>query len=375
MLVDGHPRQAVRRRVSAVTGARRAHSPSLAALVGRRCSRCSPACVSWFLPRRAERDLDADRRGGRRRAAAVLRPGSSTWTGCGDGMQCATATAPLDWANPARRAIELALVRQPATAATASARCSSTPAARAARASTSSRTASTSRPSERLQQQLRHRRLRPARRRRARRAVSCYDDPAELDAYLYDIMPGDVGIGRVDRGSRGSERGVRRSVPRAHRRAARLRRHRERRARPRPAARGARRRRSSTTSATRTARFLGATYADLFPQQDRPPRARRRDRPGDDRLRRHARRRRRASRARCAPTSPTASARATARSPGTVDDAMRRSRDAARHGSTRARSAPTTAASSAASTMFTRSSCPLYNAEQLAVPRRSCSPR
>lgn len=39
-----------------------------------------------------------------------------TWTDCGGGAQCATATAPLDWDNPGQGDdIELALVRHPAT--------------------------------------------------------------------------------------------------------------------------------------------------------------------------------------------------------------------------------------------------------------------
>ena len=38
-----------------------------------------------------------------------------TWTGCGTGMQCATATAPLDWTNPQAASIKLALVRHAAT--------------------------------------------------------------------------------------------------------------------------------------------------------------------------------------------------------------------------------------------------------------------
>jgi len=39
------------------------------------------------------------------------------WTPCGNGMQCATALAPMDWANPQDAEIELALVRQPARGA------------------------------------------------------------------------------------------------------------------------------------------------------------------------------------------------------------------------------------------------------------------
>ena len=37
------------------------------------------------------------------------------WTDCHDGMQCATAVAPLDWNEPAGETIELALVRHSAT--------------------------------------------------------------------------------------------------------------------------------------------------------------------------------------------------------------------------------------------------------------------
>jgi len=36
------------------------------------------------------------------------------WKSCADGMQCATASAPLDWSDPEAGEIELALVRQPA---------------------------------------------------------------------------------------------------------------------------------------------------------------------------------------------------------------------------------------------------------------------
>ena len=37
------------------------------------------------------------------------------WQDCGSGMETATVTAPLDWANPSAGEIELAIVRQPAT--------------------------------------------------------------------------------------------------------------------------------------------------------------------------------------------------------------------------------------------------------------------
>jgi pimeloyl-ACP methyl ester carboxylesterase len=37
------------------------------------------------------------------------------WSPCGDGMQCATASAPMDWDDPAGESIDLALIRHPAT--------------------------------------------------------------------------------------------------------------------------------------------------------------------------------------------------------------------------------------------------------------------
>lgn len=37
------------------------------------------------------------------------------WESCGDGLQCTTAQAPMDWDNPGDAEIELALVRHPAT--------------------------------------------------------------------------------------------------------------------------------------------------------------------------------------------------------------------------------------------------------------------
>lgn len=40
---------------------------------------------------------------------------SLSWKGCGDKLQCATATAPLDWSDPGSGAVDLALVRQQAT--------------------------------------------------------------------------------------------------------------------------------------------------------------------------------------------------------------------------------------------------------------------
>ncbi len=48
---------------------------------------------------------------------APFEPASPVWEPCGDGVDCATLTVPLDHADPAGETIELALVRRPATAA------------------------------------------------------------------------------------------------------------------------------------------------------------------------------------------------------------------------------------------------------------------
>ncbi|MBX0299869.1 alpha/beta hydrolase [Cryobacterium sp. 1639] len=72
------------------------------------------ACTPWFVPQPApststptgeevETELDPF-------YSQVL-----DWTDCDDGMQCSTASAPLDWDDPAAGDIDLALVRQPAT--------------------------------------------------------------------------------------------------------------------------------------------------------------------------------------------------------------------------------------------------------------------
>lgn len=71
-------------------------------------------CVSAFLPQPAPAtSIPTDEKVG-----AGLEPFYGQvleWTACDDGMQCTTATAPLNWDDPAAGSVELALVRQPAT--------------------------------------------------------------------------------------------------------------------------------------------------------------------------------------------------------------------------------------------------------------------
>lgn len=71
-------------------------------------------CLQWFLPPTSDttstptgEKVDADLQ---EYYDQVL-----SWSACENGMQCATARAPMDWQNPQDAEIELALVRQPAT--------------------------------------------------------------------------------------------------------------------------------------------------------------------------------------------------------------------------------------------------------------------
>lgn len=71
-------------------------------------------CVSWFFPPKPSTTSTPTGE----QVDAALQPFYSQvliWNGCGGGMQCTTAEAPMNWADPGQNTIELALVRQPAT--------------------------------------------------------------------------------------------------------------------------------------------------------------------------------------------------------------------------------------------------------------------
>jgi pimeloyl-ACP methyl ester carboxylesterase len=71
-------------------------------------------CVSAFLPKQAPSTSTPTGE----KVDGALDPFYSQvleWTDCGSGLQCTTAMAPLDWADPAAGDIDLALVRHPAT--------------------------------------------------------------------------------------------------------------------------------------------------------------------------------------------------------------------------------------------------------------------
>jgi pimeloyl-ACP methyl ester carboxylesterase len=48
-------------------------------------------------------------------SALLPAPGAIKWTSCGSGFQCGSLTVPLDYANPDKDIIKLALIRKPAT--------------------------------------------------------------------------------------------------------------------------------------------------------------------------------------------------------------------------------------------------------------------
>ncbi|MEY2847537.1 MAG: hypothetical protein RI885_202, partial [Actinomycetota bacterium] len=71
-------------------------------------------CVSFFLPDTAPTTSTPTGES----VDAELEPFYSQvleWEGCGDGLQCATASAPMDWSDPSRESIELALIRSVAS--------------------------------------------------------------------------------------------------------------------------------------------------------------------------------------------------------------------------------------------------------------------
>ncbi len=72
------------------------------------------ACVPLFLPQQARSTSSPTDE----KVSAGLEPFYSqvlTWKDCGSGLQCTTASAPLDWTDPAQGAVDLALVRHPAS--------------------------------------------------------------------------------------------------------------------------------------------------------------------------------------------------------------------------------------------------------------------
>ncbi|HWM35259.1 MAG TPA: alpha/beta hydrolase [Pseudolysinimonas sp.] len=147
-------------------------------------------CMSWFLPPQPSttsvptgEQVDAD--------LAAFYGQVLVWRACGDGMQCTTATAPMNWEDPAQDSIELALVRQPATGQRKGSLLINPggPGGSGYDFILDSVDYATS---ERLQQSYDIVGFDPRGVGRSS-AVSCYDDPADFDEFTYGIAPGTTG--------------------------------------------------------------------------------------------------------------------------------------------------------------------------------------
>ena len=114
------------------------------------------------------------------------------WSACGEGMQCATASAPLDWSDPARDDIELALVRQLATGGKALGSLLINPGGPGASGVSIVKDSVDFVTTEKLQREFDIVGFDP-RGVGESSAVSCYTDPADFDEFIYSVSPGEVG--------------------------------------------------------------------------------------------------------------------------------------------------------------------------------------
>ena len=115
-----------------------------------------------------------------------------TWTSCEKEMQCATATAPLDRTDPTRDSIDLALIRHAATAGAPIGSVLVNPGGPGGSGYDFIADSLDYAVSADLQKRFDIVGFDPRGVNRSS-AISCHDDPAELDAFLYDITPGAVG--------------------------------------------------------------------------------------------------------------------------------------------------------------------------------------
>lgn len=145
-------------------------------------------CVSWFLPPRPSatstptgEDVPAE--------LAPYYHQVLRWSGCGDGMQCGTVTAPLDWAQPGGATIELAVIRQPATGGSPRGSLLVNPGGPGGSGVDFIRDSIDFATSETLQREFDVVGFDP-RGVGASTAVVCTADDAELDDYIYGIVPG-----------------------------------------------------------------------------------------------------------------------------------------------------------------------------------------
>ena len=145
-------------------------------------------CVSWFLPPTASSTSTPTGE----QVDAGLQPYYSQvlgWKNCETGgMQCATAKAPLDWADPGAGDIELALIRHPATG-TRLGSLLVNPGGPGGSGFDFVKDSVDYATDARLQSSYDIVGFDPRGVNRST-PVTCYENPSELDSYLYDIYPG-----------------------------------------------------------------------------------------------------------------------------------------------------------------------------------------
>jgi pimeloyl-ACP methyl ester carboxylesterase len=146
-------------------------------------------CTSWYLPPHATSAPTNEK------VAADLEPFYQqvlSWASCGNNLQCADAKAPLDWASPSTGSIKLALVRQPATSGHAKGSLLVNPGGPGGSGYDFIKESVDYATSARLQAQFDIVGFDPRGVNRSS-AVKCYENPKDLDAYIYDIPKGEPG--------------------------------------------------------------------------------------------------------------------------------------------------------------------------------------
>ena len=148
-------------------------------------------CVSWFMPPESSMSStptdEAVAPGLERFYTQILE-----WSNCGEALQCATASAPVDWENPEGDTIELALVRQTARGNDRIGSLLVNPGGPGASGFDFIADSVDYATSDALQSRFDVVGFDPRGVNRST-PVSCYSVPAELDEYIYGISPGEKG--------------------------------------------------------------------------------------------------------------------------------------------------------------------------------------
>jgi pimeloyl-ACP methyl ester carboxylesterase len=148
-------------------------------------------CASWFLPPNPRPTSTP--------VAEAVDPALESfytqvlvWKPCKNGKQCTTATAPMDWKNPATGSVKLALIRQAATDGNPLGSLLINPGGPGVSGFDFLADSIDFAISKRLQKRFDVVGFDPRGVGRSS-AVTCYDKPSELDSYLFDISPFTVG--------------------------------------------------------------------------------------------------------------------------------------------------------------------------------------